>query len=80
MTSRRTIRLEDLPPAVRRRITASAGVELGPLPHRQAERKRATRGLWRCHACGALFTAWAVAERHAHTERHVRIEVVLTTE
>ena len=28
---------------------------------------------WRCHNCGAVFTAYAPAERHANTPGHRRI-------
>lgn len=33
---------------------------------------------YRCHACGVSFKAWAPAERHADTERHHRLELVLS--
>lgn len=32
---------------------------------------------YRCHACAATFTAWAPAERHADSEHHPRIEVLI---
>jgi hypothetical protein len=32
---------------------------------------------YRCHACGAMFTAWATAQRHADGEHHHRVEVLL---
>jgi hypothetical protein len=35
---------------------------------------------YRCRICGATFTTWATAERHADAEHHHRIEVILTTE
>lgn len=31
---------------------------------------------YRCHTCGATFTAWALAERHADTHGGARIEVL----
>lgn len=31
---------------------------------------------WRCHKCGATFTAYAPAERHADSHGGGRIEVV----
>lgn len=30
--------------------------------------------LWRCHTCGATFTAYAPAERHADTHGGARLE------
>lgn len=35
---------------------------------------------YRCHFCGAPFTAWAPAQRHADTERHHRLELVIATQ
>ena len=35
---------------------------------------------YRCRTCGTTSTSWAAAERHADTERHHRIEVILTTD
>jgi hypothetical protein len=32
---------------------------------------------YRCHTCAATFTAWAAAERHADSERHHRIELIV---
>lgn len=32
---------------------------------------------YRCHACGATFTAWSKAERHSDAERHYRLEVIV---
>jgi len=34
-------------------------------------------GRYRCHTCGAVFAAWAPAERHADAERHHRMELIL---
>lgn len=30
---------------------------------------------YRCHACGATFTAWAPAQRHSDAERHHRLDI-----
>lgn len=32
---------------------------------------------YRCHTCAAEFKAWAPAEKHADSERHHRIDLVL---
>lgn len=73
----RGVRLEDLPAAVRRRVTDRA-VPVVPAPTKtRARRTRTTGQTWRCHACGELSTTWAGAERHAHGERHLRVELVL---
>lgn len=32
---------------------------------------------YRCNACGATFTTWAPAERHADVEHHHRVELTL---
>lgn len=32
---------------------------------------------FRCHTCGAEFTAWAKAERHADAEHHHRVDLVV---
>jgi rubredoxin len=32
---------------------------------------------WRCHYCGAEFTAWEAAQRHSHQPGHRRIELIL---
>lgn len=33
---------------------------------------------WRCHTCGATFTAWRTAERHADTHHGARLDVVVS--
>jgi hypothetical protein len=76
MSARRGVRVEDLPPAVRRRLSAPS--EPSPEPTRPTRRRRSRPdGLsFRCYVCGHTSTTWAGAERHAHAERHGRIEVV----
>jgi hypothetical protein len=32
---------------------------------------------YRCHSCGATFTAWTQCERHADAEHHHRVELIL---
>lgn len=32
---------------------------------------------YRCHTCGAEFTAWAAAQRHADSHGGARLELVL---
>jgi hypothetical protein len=78
MTGR--VRLDDLPAAVRARVVAQAH----PVDERAtiARKERATSaagGLrWRCHRCGATFSAWAPAERHANGEHGGgRVELLL---
>jgi hypothetical protein len=36
-----------------------------------------TAWAYRCHTCGATFTAWAPAQRHADEHHHARLELVL---
>jgi uncharacterized C2H2 Zn-finger protein len=68
------VRIEYLPPEVAKRIVARAG--------RQKRVRGSTRDddrseRWRCHNCGAVFRAYAAAERHANQPGHRRIEFLL---
>lgn len=71
-----SVRYEDLPAAVRARIDAQDTTERRT-PAPRASGERPTKG-WRCHTCGAHFTAWATVQRHMD-EAHGggRIEMVL---
>jgi hypothetical protein len=80
------VRLEELPPAVRRRLEAMAGATSSTTTPAPPARARSTssaraRGAqrWRCHQCGELSSTWAAAERHADSAGHGRIELLLTT-
>lgn len=50
--------------------SASAGTARPPSLSTRADR-------YRCGTCGAMFTAWAPAERHADTHGGARLEMVL---
>jgi hypothetical protein len=68
------VRYDDLPAEVRKRIagrTGRARKARGSAPRRD----RSAR--FRCHDCGATFTAYAPAERHANAPGHRRIEAVI---
>lgn len=66
------IRAEDLPPAVRAKLAGREMGRLAPRSPRPASDDLPSR--WRCHNCGAIFKAYAPAERHANTPGHRRIE------
>lgn len=69
------IRLEDLPAEVAHKIAGKTGRAQrvrGSTPKRdRSDRCEAAR--WRCHNCGAIFTAYAPAERHTNRPGHRRI-------
>jgi hypothetical protein len=65
------MRLDDLPPKLRRAAVAAmardqlAALTRDPVPRAPAQHVEPARGsVWRCHSCGAHFTAWAAALRH----------------
>lgn len=73
-----TINASDLPLATRKRLGIETSSRQRPRttqlvgPHNPDD-----RSTWRCHECGAAASVWAAVERHAVSELHHRIDLVL---
>jgi hypothetical protein len=66
------IRADDLPAEMRRKIVGRV-VRLAPPSTNRPTPNDDLPARWRCHHCGAVFTAWAPAQRHANSPGHRRI-------
>jgi len=75
------VRIEDLPPKLRKQIEEKAGEGEGGtrVSARQTRTPVPGRGSpYRCHTCGATFTHYgAKAERHADEHGGARLEAIL---
>jgi rubredoxin len=71
------VRAGDLPPEVRRKIVGRGERRHAPARPRPTVEVEELPPRWRCHNCGAIFTAWAPAQRHANTPGHRRIDTDL---
>jgi hypothetical protein len=87
------VKLDEMTPALRRAAVAALARDLDERARpRTSAREAATRegagrmpeaprssraDRYRCGTCGAMFTAWAPAERHADTHGGARLEMVL---
>jgi hypothetical protein len=87
------VNLSDLPPKLRARAVAALARDLARSIHPAGSvspdagadstegpppaSARPARCRYRCARCGAEFAAWAPAQRHAGTEGHPRIGIVL---
>jgi hypothetical protein len=67
------IRADDLPAEVRRKIVGRALRHVAPARPARPTPDDDLPARWRCHNCGAVFTAWAPAQRHANSPGHRRI-------
>lgn len=65
-------RLEDLPPAVQREISAGKSRRAGPAQRPLPARGRRGRsgGRFTCGQCGAIFWAYTPAEKHIDLVHH----------
>ena len=68
------MRLEDLPPAMRRQAEAALNVK--PKRSRAGDSRVATNGV--CWGCGERFTSTAKWEAHSDLTGHRRFELVAT--
>ena len=87
MTAR--VRLTELPPAMRRQLTARGDADPHHRPASAPSAGRTATGSvdgwsrWRCHACGQEFNARgltdlpAIVRDHMDTQRHTRVELLL---
>lgn len=75
------VRLEDLPPSIRRQIEAKAG-EAGMVPGGGEGHVRGTRAApspgpaYRCVGCDAVFKTYGRFEKHSDESGHHRGEIL----
>lgn len=67
------INAEDLTAAQRRKILGRAQRATPRRATRSRPEPDTTGSRWRCFSCGAVFTRWAPAQRHATGTGHRRI-------
>lgn len=71
------LRLDQLPPALRRRVETEAGKQ-GVKRRRRAELPASAGGHpYRCVRCSRVETTWELMEKHLDETGHVRAEAVL---
>jgi hypothetical protein len=69
------IRASDLPPELRSKLVGRAARPAPVRTRPTIQDELSPR--WRCYGCGAVFTAWAAAQRHANIPDHHRIQLDL---